>query len=192
MSDFHQELMNQAYAKWKSEGGIKEMGYNEFVDSLPKNERCAVLLGNLNYQVCNGGWSQWCHNGYCTKISMVRIILLDMNTEMSARIVRMIDKVMETLKPDVVAGIAPSWGWGGDYFANMEPEEEECWNCHGDGTVSFEDDDGNDKTESCPECGGDGYITTDPQHPDFDSLDSDYYTFNDAFMEECQTFLKTL
>jgi len=192
MSDFHQELMDQAYAKWKSEGGIKEMGYNEFVDSLPKNEQYAVLLGNLNYQVCNGGWIQWCDNGYCTKIAIVTKVVAQMNTELSKRVLAMLKQVESTLKDEVVAGEVASHGWGGDYFANMEPEEEECWNCRGEGTLSYEDDEGNDKNETCPECGGDGVITTDPQHPDFSKLDTEYYSFNDAFMEECQTFLKTL
>lgn len=35
-----------------------------FQDQLGPLERIAVLVGNLNYQVGNGGWSQWDFNGY--------------------------------------------------------------------------------------------------------------------------------
>lgn len=185
--DLHQNLMDQAYAKWDA----RTTNYNEFVDSLPKNERCAVLLGNMNYQVCNGGWIQWCDNGYCTELLALRKILLEMNTEMSNHIVVMLDKVAETLKDEVLHG-GVSKGFGGYYFADMEPEEEDCYECGGDGYIVDEDDEGNETKETCSHCGGDGYITTEPSHPDFDSINSEYYTFNDAFLIECNNFLATI
>lgn len=54
-----QKLMDAAYDKWPESGGHREM-LNRATDA----ERCAVLLGNLNYQVENGGFCQWIDNGY--------------------------------------------------------------------------------------------------------------------------------
>ena len=54
-----QNLMDKAYATWKD-----NMNYDEFLASLSPVLRTAVVLGNLNYQVENGGFSQWIFNGY--------------------------------------------------------------------------------------------------------------------------------
>lgn len=57
--DTHQTLMDEAYKGWES-----DTTYMDFLASLPAGHRYAVLLGNMNYQVENGGWSQWIGNGY--------------------------------------------------------------------------------------------------------------------------------
>lgn len=53
------QLMAGAYAKW----GDAET-YKYFLRKLTPTELRAVLLGNLNYQVENGGFAQWVCNGY--------------------------------------------------------------------------------------------------------------------------------
>lgn len=58
----HQTLMNQAYDKWSGEW--KGLPYSQFIERLSHVQRLAVLTGNLNYQVENGGWDQWFLNGY--------------------------------------------------------------------------------------------------------------------------------
>ena len=50
--DNWQKLMNSAYNKWQTI--YKGHSYEEFVNELPQKEQQAVILGNLNYQVCNG------------------------------------------------------------------------------------------------------------------------------------------
>jgi hypothetical protein len=63
----HQMLMNKAYDLWQTEVG-KRLRYENFLDLI--NEKLgsiyyhAVITGNLNYQVENGGFSQWYFNGY--------------------------------------------------------------------------------------------------------------------------------
>ena len=57
----HQELMDSAYSRWEQNEG---MSVRQFYFSLPLIERKAVVLGNFNYQVCNGGFSQWKCNDY--------------------------------------------------------------------------------------------------------------------------------
>ena len=59
--DEHQRLMNEAYKNWTDKVG---MDYPEFLTKLNQLERDAVVLGNFNYQVCNGGIYQWLGNRY--------------------------------------------------------------------------------------------------------------------------------
>lgn len=55
-----QKLMDEAYSRWDA----ATMDRTDFWDQLSPDERTAVFLGNLNYQVENGGWCQWADNGY--------------------------------------------------------------------------------------------------------------------------------
>lgn len=55
----HQVLMDRAYDKRSG-----DMDYLGFLHELAPREREAVVLGHLNYQVENGGFGQWLHNGY--------------------------------------------------------------------------------------------------------------------------------
>lgn len=58
----HQQLMDEAYTIWEKNADLwdKDM----FFDHLTYVQKVAVALGNLNYQVGNGGFSQWGFNGY--------------------------------------------------------------------------------------------------------------------------------
>jgi hypothetical protein len=62
----HQNLMEEAYKKWDDNDEIKK--YLDFLDRVLKDlgeiHYQAVITGNLNYQVENGGFSQWDFNGY--------------------------------------------------------------------------------------------------------------------------------
>ncbi|MBD3262048.1 MAG: DUF4375 domain-containing protein [Candidatus Altiarchaeales archaeon] len=69
--DYHQELMNAAYARWRERRG----SYEEFIGSLNGSKEVAVLVGNLNYQVGNGGFEQWHFNEYsdCSE-DLIRVL----------------------------------------------------------------------------------------------------------------------
>ena len=69
--DTHQKLMNEAYDLWKSNDNWSK---EEFFEQLDRKHRIAVALGNMNYQVENGGFSQWIYNGYAQ--NHFRFILL--------------------------------------------------------------------------------------------------------------------
>lgn len=56
-----QEIMDRAYDLW---GANQSWSYSEFVDNIDPFSRRVVLLCNLNYQVENGGFTQWMGNGY--------------------------------------------------------------------------------------------------------------------------------
>lgn len=55
-----QFVMDHAYDKWKS----SEMSREDFLNQLTDYERLAVMFGNFNYQVENGGLYQWHDNDY--------------------------------------------------------------------------------------------------------------------------------
>lgn len=55
--DRQQELMNEVYTKWQElSKGNKKITKNEVLKLFPKKYSVAVKLGNLNYQVENGGF----------------------------------------------------------------------------------------------------------------------------------------
>ena len=73
--DIHQRTMDQAYANYQQKAGRQEVGrafdgrgkqrsHRNFLDALSEPEQLAVVFGNLNYQVENGGFTQWVDNGY--------------------------------------------------------------------------------------------------------------------------------
>lgn len=80
-----QDLMDRAYDKWQDNKG---WSYGEFLSNLGSLERKAVVLGNFNHQVLNGGVEQWVENGYASGSGKELLgILADMGTSRS-RIVR--------------------------------------------------------------------------------------------------------
>ncbi len=56
-----QQIMDVAYARWQKN---RAMSQEEFWLRLSYPEKVAVFVGNLNYQVCNGGFLQWHDNEY--------------------------------------------------------------------------------------------------------------------------------
>ena len=45
-------------------GFMRDMSFIEFADTLSEQDRAMVLVSSLYQQVNNGGFSQWCFNGY--------------------------------------------------------------------------------------------------------------------------------
>lgn len=65
-----QNLMDIAYARWQAD---KEMKKDAFIAQLTTAEAVAVHLGNMNYQVENGGWSQYWYNSYATRDTVAAV-----------------------------------------------------------------------------------------------------------------------
>lgn len=104
-SEKHQALMDKAYESWTD-----EMSMQQFWDSLSPNMREAVLIGNLNYQVENGGFMQWFGNGYGTVENGLEIVMVMCRLETPACL-----KVAELVEHAMVI----QWAHETD-----EPEEE--------------------------------------------------------------------
>jgi hypothetical protein len=73
-----QKLMSEAYKTWE---GRNDWSYSDFVNSLDHAHCVAVVIGNLNYQVENGGFSQWHGNGYSAARHALREALGSVGTE---------------------------------------------------------------------------------------------------------------
>ena len=85
----HQAIMNQAYARWTT-GWSKE----QFWAQLNEREQVAVFVGNLNYQVENGGWSQWCFNAYVDCAGPLESLLREkIGTETALKVAEMVNTV---------------------------------------------------------------------------------------------------
>jgi hypothetical protein len=86
-----QGLMDSAYDKWE-----KGMNKADFLESLDSPEAEAVVLGNLNYQVQNGGFYQWIDNGYAElSASDVLFVLKRMKTPAARAVIKMVRQVIE-------------------------------------------------------------------------------------------------
>jgi hypothetical protein len=74
-----QLVMDSAYGLWRDN---EQWSYEDFMFNIPALERRAVALGNLNYQVNNGGFMQWIDNGYAKDTQHVlRVIAREIEDE---------------------------------------------------------------------------------------------------------------
>jgi hypothetical protein len=58
-----QSLMDEVYDEWRKEEN-KGKGKWDVLAGFSEAHQIAVAFGNFNYQVGNGGISQWIYNGY--------------------------------------------------------------------------------------------------------------------------------
>jgi hypothetical protein len=87
----HQCLMDTSYDLWNNQ----KWSYREFLMNLDPLHRSAVVLGNLNYQVCNGGFSQWMFNGYTDGNEFLFHALKSMNTQTSTRVMNLVSQALQ-------------------------------------------------------------------------------------------------
>jgi len=98
----HQKLMNKAYDLWSTEEG-KKLSYSDFLDVVSdkfgKLYSNAVITGNLNYQVENGGFYQWFENGYVIDLGDL-IIFFEENfkeNEINEKVKNLLNRVIDIL-----------------------------------------------------------------------------------------------
>ena len=165
----HQTLMNQAYKKWENNDIRRE----EFLLLLSPVEKLAVILGNFNYQVCNGGFSQWNYNDYSCDagylFEMFNKFVNNGHTQF---------KFYTTLLQE---------------FMEMEGDEQKslgetfCYECNGSGKSSNSDE---NEWIDCEECNGNGFIkeeSIDNNVAYLYNLDEQYYQRDqDVIMKDFQ------
>ena len=121
--DRMQEVMTKAYERY-----TPEMTRQEFWDQLDATERAVVFVGNLNYQVCNGGWPQYADNGYAQAESLNYVLRLchKMDTPASKTVAGIIEKFLPLWK-DWKHAEEDRWSahdtWPG-FYENCEPLNE--------------------------------------------------------------------
>jgi len=122
-TEVHQDLMDESYDLWQSEEG-KNWNHKDFLDNLPSVvHKYAVILGNLNQQVENGGFEQWYGNNYGERDDeiLVKEILPQIGTQNAAKVSDLIEIAM-SIRADELRGTT-----------EYEDEEfENVWENHGD------------------------------------------------------------
>lgn len=183
-----QSLMDEAYSRWQDDGDLKGLDLVQFISALPTLSAQAVVLGNLNYQVENGGFSQWVNNGYCLTAKFLIKTLEEIGTQSSLAVICMINELIPYIDLE-----EKDSGCMGDYFVS-ETETctalEPCQNCNGEG---YEDE--SEESIECSECGGSGEIeeeheeTTYPGEEIANGLDSPFYELKDIFQSDVENYL---
>lgn len=112
-----QSLMSQAYDKWHQH---KDWTFRQFINHLDFRERVAVLLGTMNYQIENGGVSQWIDNAYALNIMQIIDILdCDITTETAKRWAGYLRELAKYLNLE-----ATPRGFFGNYWRDEEESED--------------------------------------------------------------------
>lgn len=71
-----ERLMKSAYDRYQAN---PNWSATDFHAQLTPAETIAVHIGNMNYQVGNGGWSQWFDNGYGRRPGVFTFIVFQLN-----------------------------------------------------------------------------------------------------------------
>lgn len=116
----HQELMNLFYSHWQAlsdevrknnsalqegccdvfvnpnvEGMMRGPNQSEIAAVMPPKVNAAVILGNMHYQIGNGGWSQYDGNGYSDSVDAARALYegaANVGIENADKVVKLIDE----------------------------------------------------------------------------------------------------
>lgn len=114
-------LMARAYDRWRANAGAWSMA--QFWAQLSPAEEVAVYFGNFNYQVENGGFSQWgpLGNGYGTPEVIASLLghIGKMPPTDETRVVTGLIKRASSLFEDAAAGTA-----------NTDEYDEDDWDEH--------------------------------------------------------------
>lgn len=96
----HQTLMNESYQLWTDEKGFTYENFLlEVEENLSENHLNAVITGNLNYQVENGGFRQWYDNGYYASID--RLVEFFTKNFKDNEIIKKIIYILEDVHEDI-------------------------------------------------------------------------------------------
>lgn len=145
-----QKLMDGAYDRWQQH---QDWSQPRMLQSCTGPERAAVILGNLNYQVGNGGFRQWVDNGYALDgpeaVSLLLTIAKETGyeqaTQLATRVTELLKYVDLTLKRRG--------------FNNYWLADDTSWD-------NVEEDDGPSAGEAMAESMDDWYYSIEPKlHP---------------------------
>lgn len=176
--DYHQSIIDVAYDKWREKGnGIDS--YNDMLDYVRKTYGktfdMLIQIGNYNYQVENGGHSQYWLNGYASSETSG---FANVHKE-CGNLDRLINDIESSLLPkkypkitsEVLAIMKKFREILEDYDERCDEcdgqgyTEESCYDCHEEGKFEREcwecDGTGEYEGETCDECGGSGEIEED-------------------------------
>ena len=167
-----QHLMNQVYTSWQYLGlktTSANYGKHQVINLFTDLHRTAVVLGNFNYQVGNGGIRQWIDNGYCLDdliyLYPIFTYLKTLEENKYTTAINDINALFSELRPPV------------KFYIEHEYIRVECENCQGYGECEYESDDSDDSgVITCWDCNGTGDIKSKNfEDYDFDASKFDSY-----------------
>lgn len=168
--DYVQSLMDEVYDFWQKSSLTRE----EVLSKFSEKHQAAVRLGNLNYQVENGGFSQWECNEYNEDLEEL-LTICDRGIALGLEDFKVIKELLVEYKE------MPEY--------ESDTEETDCYSCDGTGTIEEYDEDEDEViNETCEECGGDGYFSEETNNEDeraeiFDKLDDRYYALENRLQQ---------
>lgn len=151
-----QFLMDQVYLTWQflDSRDRKRYSKHEICNKFTEYHRLAVVLGNFNYQVGNGGTHQWVFNRYPFEdynymFPLFEKIKKDLDKKgFYNHIVDNIYSILESIRADI-------------FIFNESGEVNiDCEYCNGDGYEIYMDEDEEEIEEKCFCCGGSGISST--------------------------------
>ena len=155
-----QDMMDEVYEYWNED--TKNRTRISSAKHFGSKHVIAVRLGNFNYQVDNGGTSQWVHNGYAEED--LEPLIEFFNKALSFGLNKFSSLHNNTLK-DILELLTDLRKWGNP---NSESWMIDCQYCDGEGT---EEESETDEVYNCFHCGGTGLEETK--------------TFSDVFSNYC-------
>jgi hypothetical protein len=96
LHDAWQAIMDRCYERW-SHGDLKGSSYDSFIAALEPHDAWAVVMGNLNYQVNNGGFLQWHDNGYSSMSDTLIEALTNVGTPAALEASTLITEAMDAI-----------------------------------------------------------------------------------------------
>ncbi len=117
-----QPIMEAAYTKWPTHGR-----YSDFLFEIGGVEKYVVLIGNLNYQVCNGGFTQWVDNGYGRHWQDVLRVLEKVGTDTAKRVAMLVEKVGKQLRYNSRGVLDFSNTTSRSFYSDDDGDSEDEW-----------------------------------------------------------------
>lgn len=145
------------------------------------------LFADYNYQVENGGHSQYFGNGYHSTTQSGCMDNVSTNCDVLVKLME-----MTSLYLDEFEHLKPVFEVMKQIRIEIETEEyEDCFSCRNGQVEEYNDDTGEYDDVDCPECGGEGQIYND-YYNDLTKetsellgkLDDAFYAVNDEFLQE--------
>ncbi len=97
-----QALMDEVYHEWNKQEN-KDKGKRDILNGFSEAHQIAVIFGNFNYQVGNGGIEQWIYNGYFHDDAEKFIDYLEAGAASDARCQVILDITRSTAAPAKMA-----------------------------------------------------------------------------------------
>lgn len=217
IENMHQFLMDLAYNE-----NNDNFDYNDLLKNAEEKYgsivKFAVLFGNYNYQVENGGHQQYYDNGYSDEISHGFFNKHhgrqgNFDTMISFFKQLSVEKdITESFKNLLVNKLLPFFNGISFEIDDVEYEDVQCYECNGSGEIytncdkcdgSGEIDDeecdfcngSGEIEECCDECNGSGRIEEFNDNcgyllRDFNEEDDVYYDMNEKLLKEFDNYLK--